>query len=616
MIARFNQLEVSGITGNVVADYQTASIGINNVKIPTVYDVKTAVDSYAFLRPDFLWKSTSEIYSKRNNQLNPIQLRTVIIGDSYATWPENLARGPFGNVGKGFNVVQATIVSGATLVNTDFAAWINGTYTQIPSGGAATYLDGFNFGSTIKVYFITSPSGGTFKIQTSTQNGAFSDEVGFTSVSTFGPSGGGSGITINKSDTNIYQIKIIGISGVSKIVGGALMGNSGNVQGTQMAGVSTLDLSLGGTQPSDWVQCPSGILNNILGDYKPNLIFLKSDDPGSAYQTYWPTIYNKLSNAATGADFVVLGSHPTPGETDRLSNPGGYDDYFREWCFNNTGLFVDCRHLFPNNNNQSVNLGFWDSGNVHLKNPVGTNYLDYIVWQHLRPLWAPLTDDYSPAYSTSSLYQSCLRSNLYGTIAQQFQILNPISYNNETNLFLGYLGGAQVGTINYGRARGFSLIRENTSFNPRGLAITNTDGSSSWIWDDNGRCWAKAAQAPPFSVGRSTNALLELNATSVGSVALDVAGLANQTSNIFELRSGANTAFGGQGLLMGGADASGYLFTTTNPLTTGHVVNKKYVDNNFISGSGNATPPINTVTPVVWINTIVSGVSYKIPLYQ
>lgn len=64
-----------------------------------------------------------------------------------------------------------------------------------------------------------------------------------------------------------------------------------------------------------------------------------------------------------------------------------------------------------------------------------------------------------------------------------------------------------------------------------------------------------------------------------------------------------------------GRQLSGNWQTNTKPTLSGHIVNLGYVTGHYLSGSGNATPPSNTVTPASWMDVWVSGVKYKTPLY-
>lgn len=61
---------------------------------------------------------------------------------------------------------------------------------------------------------------------------------------------------------------------------------------------------------------------------------------------------------------------------------------------------------------------------------------------------------------------------------------------------------------------------------------------------------------------------------------------------------------------------SGNWKTNTSPTETGHLINKVYADSGYakVTGSTNIAPAV-TGTPSRWWNVVITGVTYKVPLY-
>lgn len=546
-------ITITGSAPVVTGTLTTAQISTGTSSamfIPTSMQDRQATQSYAFQRPDFLFHTMSRLESSRQSNYST-QLRFMKIGDSFAQAPAALARGVYGDVGEDAVLTNVTLVGTGTRVITDFARWINGSYILLTGGttSTATFLSGTSIGSVLKIAYLKDTDGGVFKVQSSQGGGAFTDEAGFTAVSGSNATPDGAVITINKTDADWYQVRIVSVSGTNRITNVWLTQKDGQ-QGTMMAGSPVFDAALGGTQPSDWVQCPQATMTSILGSFDPHIITVKSDDPGSTFATYWPTIYSKLQIACPNADFVIIGSHPNSGAVSPLGDQNGYDDYWRKWCYDNNALFVDCRNIMPAYTSANAALGYWLEAypnGYHLSGVVGADYLNGIIWQYLRPVWEPFSYGYTPPVWQA--WNAKLQSGLYGTMATSFTVVNNRPYTSETELSLAYAGGAGGGNVNYNRKRSVAkLLKTGTSFVARGLALwTLTDDEAFWLCDDSGKLWSSRFLFPPYAVSRGATARLEVDASAADTteVVARLGGTAGQTGNLLEFTGTATLASSG-----------------------------------------------------------------------
>ena len=550
--------DVNGFDESDFADVDEALAGVADDRLLSPALARKEIAANAFLRPDFLWKTMARLYTARQSRFN-LQLRVVMIGDSFATCAEPFLRGAFGDVGEGFNLNSATYSGGASHTTGDFTKWISGHYVTLSSSGNVILGSGNTVGSRIKIYYLKYPGGGTFKVQTDVNSsGSWSDEAGYTAVSTNNPTNDAGVITIDKSDSNVYRVRIVWVSGTSYVIGGNLMEVDGQT-GNRPGGAPLMDLSAGGSTPSQWAACPSVSLNTVLASFDPHLIFVKSDDPAEAYEASWPGLYEKLKIAAPNADFVIIGTHPTVSDPDRWIDSSGRDDYFRVWCAGNNALFVDIRHHLPEFNAETSAQGWWLENfpeGYHLSPIVGKVRQDAIINWQFKTLWASIFEDWAPkerTYQTGWIAR--YRNWLAGSICTSFTVANPFS-QVPTYIHMASLGGSGAGHVNVSRARGLALLSENLNFVGRGLAVDNTDGNTNQLIDDSGRMWRGAfGFVSSVSVSRGVSASTECDAFAADRIALVAGGVAGQTANIFEVRTG--TSLSSAGTVVAGYDKDG-----------------------------------------------------------
>lgn len=211
-----------------------------------------------------------------SNPATPI--RVGLVGDSLIDNASAILLNTFqriyGVCGVSLGELTGSTSLGATTVNDAFTYWITGDYFNVPAAGEVIFSQ---FGTTaveateLRVYYVTEPGAGTFKVQTSVNGGAYADEVGYTNVSADAVLAGHV-ISIAKTTwRGRWRIKIVGLTGTVKIIGAAMY------QATR-PGVIWFRLSKGGIELADMNLVPPAILNPILADVAPNLLLISHLD--------------------------------------------------------------------------------------------------------------------------------------------------------------------------------------------------------------------------------------------------------------------------------------------------------------------------------------------------
>lgn len=227
----------------------------------------------------------------------------------------------------GFAFAPVTPVGGAVSIN-DPARWFNSTNQSAdPTSGLGARLSGSGHsaelntgaadngaGDVLKLYYISQPGGGVFKVQTKENGGAWTDEVGYTSVNSDAALAG-QVITITKATfRKTYSIRAVWVSGgpVDVVGIGIYIANH--------LGVRFAQLHAGGGAGNmvDWVTMPASISNPIFKDLGIDLVIfshLDGDTGVNSYQAQWQDLVGR----AGAVNIVSITSVPTsPGV------PGGF----------------------------------------------------------------------------------------------------------------------------------------------------------------------------------------------------------------------------------------------------------------------------------------------------
>jgi hypothetical protein len=204
----------------------------------------------------------------------------------------------------GHGLLTATPTGDVVFNETDCAHWISGRSYTLGVGGEIVFaLNGVRSveGNTLKLYYVRDSGGGTFKIQSKVEGGSWTDETGYTSVSTGGEEAG-IVVTITKTEyRKFWQFKVVGLTGTCRIIGGG-------IRDTQQGGALVTIMpnsSNGANEIDDSLTTPAAILNPIIRDLAPNLI-VHSNLDGAAINTSSLSSYlDKLIDAAESSSGIT-----------------------------------------------------------------------------------------------------------------------------------------------------------------------------------------------------------------------------------------------------------------------------------------------------------------------
>jgi len=224
--------------------------------------------------------------------------------DSLRTIIEN----HLGISGIAFNPAVAS--GGAAAIN-DPARWFTWDGTRLSGAShTASVFDGSGLASqpanTLKLYYLTQPGGGVFKVQTKSNSGAWADEASYLTVATDSALAGNV-ITIAKTTHRaIWDIRAVWVSGgnVDIIGGGAYH--------TNLLGARIADMNRGGTYGNlpDWVTMPAAIAGPIFADIGLDLVIFSHLDGAAvvnANQATWQDLINAAGEIAISSITATSG---------------------------------------------------------------------------------------------------------------------------------------------------------------------------------------------------------------------------------------------------------------------------------------------------------------------
>jgi hypothetical protein len=242
-------------------------------------------------------------------------INMVILGDSEAaiigSTLGNILKMQMGFCGHGLGSLTATAASGAT-VGDDRAVWVTGTHYVLPTAGTVTFFNletgtGENqsvVADEVKVAYIKESGAGTFKLQTSLNNGSSWVDVGSTIDAS-------NGTTIGAVNTvalthGTYQFRVVGVSGTVKIIGIATQNirSVADVPYTQ-GGVIVHSFARGGDVLATQLTVSTDILNPIVSAIDPDFAFYCGDETLDSVTASIDTWRTRLVTAkGSGMDFL------------------------------------------------------------------------------------------------------------------------------------------------------------------------------------------------------------------------------------------------------------------------------------------------------------------------
>ncbi len=297
-----------------------------------------------------------------------------------------------------------SVASGASVSGTDFTQFCAGNWWIVPTGGVVTYLANDHGTAMAEVYYFAESGGGTFKLQYDIEGlGSWLDISG----ASYNTNNGGARaivkqvVSIESGFSKRYRVRAVGVSGTSNILGlgTTLKVNTGT--GSRPGGVVHMDWGIGGSTHANWVSMPQAQFTQLAQAFAPDIVFIRNWENISNWspgvETNFPTVISRLRAANPRIAIVVVGSHPTGGETLDCEDPmyeHPMDLWLRDYCQANDVEFLDVRKMFPSRS-EMVSMGFMSAGDVvHLDQSKGARYLDMLIAEHMPMLRGATTIDW------------------------------------------------------------------------------------------------------------------------------------------------------------------------------------------------------------------------------
>ncbi len=338
-------------------------------------------------------------------------IRMVTFGDSLVNNPPLNLAATFAQAGGYARADDSVGVSGGSSLGTDWA-YPGGRYVSLPSGSyrrwgvynvtAATYP--FMRASRFKVRYVIGP--GTLRLRASSGlSSTFTDittasspqnayaTVNHTAIDTSVGTPGAIGERIvSMYYSDFYRIETASDSGTIKVL--SVEAYEDAVKG----GYRVINLGLGGSYDTGWVQTTQTNWTAILSSIAPQIVVFKAatfhiTDNG----TNWRTTIDRMRVALPNAMFLLVGTHPwdQPGtggieSPDPNTDPSGFDAQMKAYAIANSPqvVFADIRRFWPTYSNM-LSTGLIAADGIHLTDGVGTAYQNALLNHYVPTLVGP-----------------------------------------------------------------------------------------------------------------------------------------------------------------------------------------------------------------------------------
>lgn len=237
-------------------------------------------------------------------------LRVLFVGDSLQAqgmqfYFRNALIGLIGDSGESYGWLSYTnLAGGATAGVTN--DWLDTVTITLPPSGSVQFKRGTTspvLGDTLKVAFIKESGAGTFKIESSINNGSsWSDEKTGISAANATTIGAVDGPTVKANPAQyVLRVTNTGVSGNVRLIGA-------NISNSKTRGILPMTTARGGLSLSQMVTAPSAIVNPIIADFNPDLVVYLNTDSGADQTTYLSTLYSLVGHST--ADWLFVGINP------------------------------------------------------------------------------------------------------------------------------------------------------------------------------------------------------------------------------------------------------------------------------------------------------------------
>ena len=374
----------------------------------------------------------------------------------------------------------------------------SGHTAEIGSGASV----GANAADTIKVYYATKPGGGTFKLQTKIDAGAWTDEAGYTAVST-NAAVSSQVITLAKTGwRKQYSVRAVWVSGNVDMIGGGLY--LASETGARIAYLSAGGYA--GNMP-DWVTQNTAILNPIFADIGMDLIIFSHLDGAAevtGYQATWQNMVNTASGTAPA--WMCIGP-PASSDSGQHALNGLQAEAMRQLAVSRGDAFWDNRD-WAGTSAQAIASGYCSPGDISHYTTLGINQwvVRFVNETALFESQIRRPEEYWPSFGAKM--RRFRGSVLTGTPAQNehqgiFRVCNPDGVIGKCIIII------EDSTGN-GTSANDGITISCGQFNIGSLGIVGTD---LWRWRGdvgNGATWwcaLSSAGSPNGVVGTATEPL-------------------------------------------------------------------------------------------------------------
>lgn len=494
------------------------------------------------------------------------EIRVAIMGDSMRRqYAEPYWYGRFGLGGRlmvpsDITDGYAATASGAATAATDNSQWISNWF-DLPNAGTVTATLSALQTSQIELYYLAYNGGGTFKLQFSADGAAYADVSGGTIDTHIAGSQTLVKWTgqIESGFSKNYNIRATGLNtgtnpaGVTKLIalGAFLTGN-----GSRPKGVTTWDMGLGGSEPSQWVAMPQASFTTALQGFAPDVIFIRGWETLAQWQDHFPTLVSRIRTALPYVDIVVVGR--SPDEVDPGLEDTPQDQYLRGYCHANNIYLIDVKRFMPTRAEMITRGWMTAPDGVHLTE-AGMRACDMVIQSQLPFLWGA-----SPVWwkLVGNVPQQNFLGGFRGSNNHEFY-LQGASANWRQNI--GFIAGSGNNASNLSTTANFTGIGRL-----RGGTDSFHDGTLGFYQGGvlaaqmrQGRLWIGTGANADRGTDKNINAGLMVQAPTTSVVTASFGAISGQTANIMNITTGA--AQNADGTTVGGFTSSGRIFCTAIP---------------------------------------------------
>ena len=306
-------------------------------------------------------------------------VKLAVFGDSVGnSKPQFIRQRLRAMLGDGGSMLGGWNLSGGVTSPVDTMSgtyWINSIWYVVPSGGQIDFLSqvggGRVAGTTLKLYYVTEPGAGTFKLQ-SNGGAGFADEAGYTSVNASAGSVGLGIITLTKSAGSTWGLRVVGLTGTVRFLFGAVWGAGGLFQ---------CDFSVGGLPLDTARQTPAAIVSGVLNDIGFDACFAEWKDNAEFAVAFssWASLID--STVTKKAAWIYIGTTPELIETTTGSWNVANNAIQKTYCDGVANYYYFDGYTPLSPYSRLVALG-WNGDGTHL-DPRASGYIASLLWDEL-----------------------------------------------------------------------------------------------------------------------------------------------------------------------------------------------------------------------------------------